>query len=175
VKGGDSREAGRLAPWQAERIAAVAELHRQFHDSFDDYTQVRQVEWYDSTLEPAYLHELLNRLSDEVAELAAGLHPGRPADDPNGSGHAPTPFRFLPARYAAPTSLTSLADRHARLTEVLKRLTVAAGDARQWSLATTLGDLARQFEETLWFMVVSLQDHGGAPPSALVEPAADAP
>jgi DNA-binding ferritin-like protein len=142
---------------QDSRVDAIVSLHEQLCESFASFSQIQQVQWYDSGLEPAYLHHLLDQLGEEVSLLLSGLD----IEDHELALERVQENDPFKKKYHSNKSMTALVDRYSILIETLRAGAVAAAEAKDWGLTEICFEFANRFDESLWFMVVYLHENFG--------------
>jgi len=143
---------------QDSRVDAIATLHEQLVGGFASFSQIQKAQWYDRGLEPAYLHHLFDQLAEEVSLLVSGLD----IEDHELAlerAHDNDPAK---KKYHRLKSMTVLLERYSILIETLRQAAVAAADERDWTLTEICSEFAQRFEDSLYFMVVHLNDLGGS-------------
>jgi len=132
----------------AGRIALCC---NELDESFGAFSETERAEWYDYGLEPAFLHSQFDRLAEEVDRLIcdAKLADRGMIDD----------RASYQGRRGIARSMTALVERYSRLIERVRAASKAAADLQEWGLTETFSELGRRLDESLWFMVVYLQDH----------------
>ena len=144
---------------QDTRVNAIATLHGQLVGGFSSFSQVQKSQWYDRGLEPAYLHHLLDQLAEEVSLLVSGLD----IEDHELALERAHDSDPLKKKYHRTQSMTALLERYSILIETLRHGASAAADEKDWALTDICSEFAQRFEESLWFMVVELNDVSDPP------------
>jgi len=140
---------------QDSRVDTISGLHRELKEGIDSFSQMQWAERRDSGPEPAYFHHLFDRLSEEVSLLISGLEIEDHEvalvktldDDPSKKKHHRS------------KSMTVLAERYSILIDTLRSAAQAAADTKDWELTNVCSEFACEFEESLWFMIVYLQEN----------------
>jgi starvation-inducible DNA-binding protein len=153
-----------LAPTVREEVIPL--LQARLSDTIDLYAQMKQAHW--NVIGPNFiaLHELFDRLaeemrdaSDEIAErivALGGTADGRVQSTARTTTLAEFPEGRLPAS-AALAALAPAVGRHARAFRAAIEAADAAGDADTADLFT---GLSRQADKQLWFVEAHLQGGG---------------
>jgi DNA-binding ferritin-like protein len=140
---------------QNSRVEAISDLHQQLSSSFGSFSQIRQVQWYDYGLEPAYLHNLFDQMVEEVSLLLSGLE----MDDHEliiDRSYDDNPAK---KNHHRSKTMTSLIDRYSILIDTLRVATQAAAESKDWALTNVCSDLAQRFDESLCDMAIYLNEN----------------
>jgi len=140
---------------QDSRVEAVSSLHDRLNDAFTELVQTRRLQWFDRGSDVAYLHHLLDQLGEEVSLLIIGLE----TDDPELALERSQEYDPAMKSFHRCRSMTSLAGRYSLLIETLRAAANAAASEKDWRLTDICSDFAHRFEESLWFLVVNLQEN----------------
>jgi len=148
---------------QESRVSAISCLHRQLCETFETFNQAPSAAWYDNRLEPAFLHSVFDQLVEEVSLLTSDLELKDHDELLERAGHNGA----LQKKHFRPKSMTALIERYSSLIETMRVASQAAADVKDWGLTHICSDLAYQFEESLWYMVVDVQGAWGEQKSAM--------
>jgi len=140
---------------QDSRVETISSLHRELKEGIDSYTQMQWCERSDSGPGPAYFHHLFDRLSEEVSLLISGLE----IEDNEVALVKTLDEDPSKKKHHRSKSMTVLAERYSILIDTLRTAAQAAADAREWELTNICSEFASEFEESLWFMIVYLQEN----------------
>jgi len=142
---------------QESRVSAISCLHRQLCENFESLGQLPSAEWYDCRLEPAFLHSIFDQLVEEVSLLTTDLELNEQEELLERAGHNGE----LQKKHFRPKSMTALIERYSSLIDTMHVAAQAAADVKDWNLTNICSELAHQFEESLWYMVVDVHDAWG--------------
>jgi len=137
------------------RADTIAMLHEQLQDRFDRYSQDQKVQWYDNGSVPTSLHQLFDRLAEEASLFISGLD----VDDQEMALERVVDADPLFKTYHRSKSMTVLVERYSILIDTLRAAAMAAAAKNDWKLTDLCSEFAHRFEESLWFMVVYLQEN----------------
>jgi DNA-binding ferritin-like protein len=140
---------------QETRANVIASLHEQLSGSFASFSQIQQVQWYDSGLEPAYLHHLFDQLSEEVSLLISGLD----IEDHEMALTRVGENDPVKKNYHRLKTMTTLVDRYSILIDTLRAAAQASAEDKDWGLSNICSEFALQFDESLWFMAIYLHEN----------------
>jgi len=123
----------------------------ELDESFGAFSETERAEWYDYGLEPAFLHSQFDRLAEEVDRLICDAKLAE-----RGSADDRASYR---CDRGISRSMTALVERYSQLIERVRAASQAAADLQEWGMTDTFAELGHRLDESLWFMVVYLQDH----------------
>jgi starvation-inducible DNA-binding protein len=145
------------------RTEMVSLLNQQLADTFDLYSQVKQAHWNVKGPQFVALHELFDRLAEElqtyvdlIAERATALGGKALGTVRMSAAKSRLPECDLDVTDSLPT-VEAVADRYATLTASMRRGIENAENHGDAATADLLTEVSRGFDRALWFLEAHLQ------------------
>jgi len=145
------------------REQMIALLNQQLADTFDLYSQTKQAHWNVKGAQFFQLHELFDKLAeelqgyvDQIAERATALGGLAQGTVRMSAANSQLPESELKVTDSLPT-VEALAERYAALSGGMRQAIETAEDQRDSGTADLFTEVSRGLDKALWFLEAHLQ------------------
>jgi starvation-inducible DNA-binding protein len=145
------------------RERMIALLNQQLADTFDLFSQIKQAHWNVKGPQFIALHELFDKLAEDVEESVDTIAERATAMGGTALGTARMAAQAsrLPEypsdAFPGPKAITALADRFAALAKSTREGIDSAANAGDADTADVFTEVSRSLDKNLWFLEAHLQ------------------